>query len=195
MSKPVALFDLDGTLADFDGALARDLQSITSPFENLKVQEIANQDDRNDPPWLKARKSLIKKQPNWWFNLQPLPLGFKVLELARKVGFRIVICSRGPKHNADAWAQKVLWVQKYITGPHKIILADEKNLVYGRVLVDDWPDYVTPWLNARPRGNVIMPAHRWNENYTHERVVKLATEADLPAIRIMLESQVNRNSK
>ena len=42
----VALFDLDGTLADYDEAMYRDLQSIRSPNENL--YEIYNQ---NLPEW------------------------------------------------------------------------------------------------------------------------------------------------
>jgi len=32
-SKKIALFDLDGTLADYDGQIVRDLQKIASEYE------------------------------------------------------------------------------------------------------------------------------------------------------------------
>ena len=51
-------------------------------------------------------------------------------------------------------------------------MTQDKSFTYGRVLVDDWPDYVTSWLEHRPRGLVVMPAHPWNVDFNHPNVIR-----------------------
>jgi 5'-nucleotidase len=165
--KPVALVDLDGTLADFDGAMMRDLAAMMAPGE-LDVRDIH---DDVKYPYLKARRNAIKLQPDWWFNLAPIPQGFRVVEMLRKLDFKIHVCTRGPKNNSIAWEQKVRWVRQHLPDASITITLD-KSLMYGRVLVDDWPSYVKPWLKARPRGTVIMPERRWNTGYTHAQIIR-----------------------
>jgi hypothetical protein len=53
-----------------------------------------------------------------------------------------------------------------------VTITHDKGLVYGAVLVDDWPDYILKWLEHRPRGLVIMPAHDHNAGFTHHNVVR-----------------------
>lgn len=52
------------------------------------------------------------------------------------------------------------------------IVGRDKGGTYGRVLVDDYPKYVKDWLKHRPRGLVIMPAHSYNEGFTHPNVIR-----------------------
>jgi hypothetical protein len=47
-----------------------------------------------------------------------------------------------------------------------------KGRVYGRVLYDDYPDYMLKWLKNRPRGLGIMPVTQANKNFTHPQVVR-----------------------
>lgn len=47
-----------------------------------------------------------------------------------------------------------------------------KGLVYGAILVDDWPEYVERWLKHRPRGLVVMPASSNNVGYNHPNVIR-----------------------
>jgi 5'-nucleotidase len=166
-SPKIALFDMDGTLVDFDGAIQRDMRKLQAPGE---VPYIRGSNDE-DVPYLDARLNLIRRQPGWWKNLERLQLGWDVLEAARDIGFDITVLTKGPYNTTSAWTEKVEWCRREL--PHvKVTITEDKSTVYGRVLVDDWPKYVTPWLNVRPRGVVIMPAHRWNEGYSHERVVR-----------------------
>ena len=63
----ICLFDLDGTLADFDLAMHRDMDALYAPNET-----------RYDPwdrsvPWISKRRKLIMKQPGWWLDLPPMP--------------------------------------------------------------------------------------------------------------------------
>lgn len=171
--KPIALIDLDGTLADFDGAIMRDLKALQTPYE----LELWNRRDENKHPYLKARRDLIKGQPNWWFNLEKLDNGFRILDHLRTAGYRLHVLTRGPKNLATAWEQKVRWARLHVPDASITITLD-KSLSYGRILVDDWPDYITPWLKHRPRGLVIMPDQSWNRDFEHPQVVRYNGVAD-----------------
>lgn len=66
--------------------------------------------------------------------------------------------------------KKVQWCQKHLQGVN-ITITTDKSLVYGRVLVDDYPDYIESWLNWRPRGKVIMPWSYQFHGYKREDVL------------------------
>ena len=165
--KPVALFDLDGTLADYDGQLRADLEKMRSPDED----EITTKGMYGDlEPWLEERIRVIKRQPDWWANLPCFKLGWDILEAARPL-FAIHILSKGPSSNPDAWRQKAEWVRKNLDDTVLIHLTESKGIHYGRVLVDDYPKYITEWLKYRPRGLVIMPTNVGNRDFRHPDVI------------------------
>lgn len=163
--KPIALLDMDGTVADWDGAVRRDLAKMQGP---------------NDPPipevmdtfhgLLKPRIDIIKSQPGWWRNLEPLPFGFHIKALLDTVGYNVQVLTKGPGKYPAAWGEKVEWCAKWLPGTMVNIVSD-KSLFYGKVLVDDYPPYVLKWLTARPRGLVIMPWHPWNDEFEHDRCI------------------------
>lgn len=47
-----------------------------------------------------------------------------------------------------------------------------KGLVYGSVLVDDWPPYVYRWLRWRKAGWCVMPTKEWNAKGMHRQVLR-----------------------
>ena len=53
-----------------------------------------------------------------------------------------------------------------------IHITQDKSVHYGKVLVDDYPGYIEAWLEHRPRGLVIMPAHDHNKDFVHAQVVR-----------------------
>lgn len=171
--KPLALVDLDGTLADYAGSMTRDMLRLASPEEMLQManQLVQDSDYFYKIPHLKARMDLIKAQPNWWLNLEPLPAGFKVVSMLRDLKFRLNILTRGNKNLSASWGEKHAWARARVPDADVSIVSD-KTPHYGRVLVDDWPDYVVPWLNKRARGTVIMPAQPWNVGFSHPQVVR-----------------------
>jgi hypothetical protein len=186
---PVALFDMDGTLADFDGEMVRGMSLLASP---------------NDPPWepereadeaphIRQRRRLVKSVPGFWLGLPELADGFWILRDAYNVGFRIMILSKGPSNNSMAWMEKIDWCRQHLLTPpffaddmeklrppiqHEITLTEDKGLVYGRVLVDDWPPYILKWLEWRPRGWVIMPHRRWNADFNHPQVLRFTGDEE-----------------
>ncbi|MCK5017795.1 MAG: hypothetical protein KAS32_12095 [Candidatus Peribacteraceae bacterium] len=169
MDEPnVALFDMDGTLVDYDKGMFGALKAVISDeeFKNLPA------DIHNDlPDWLFRLKQLIYNQPGWWLNLERLRTGFQILDIAREIGFEIMILTKGPRSSPNSWKEKVEWCKLHVPDA-KITITEDKSLVYGKVLVDDFPDYVLPWLKHRPRGIAIMPDHSYNSGFCHNRVLR-----------------------
>lgn len=173
MSEPVALVDLDGTLADFEGAMLAQMKTLAAPGESFYWD--GNRDD--EPAHIKARRRMVKRQPGFWLGLAELPLGFDVLQMCVDLDYGITILSKapGPKSGFNAWSEKAEWCNNHVR-PRcidlSVSLVENKGLHYGRVLVDDWPPYVVPWLKYRRRGLVIMPAAHYNEGFEHPQVIR-----------------------
>jgi len=72
----------------------------------------------------------------------------------------------------------------------QVTLTEDKGLVYGKVLVDDWPPYIERWLTWRPRGLVIMPARRWNATFTHPQVLRYEFGRNDGIIYLMLSERL-----
>jgi len=164
----IALFDLDDTLADYVGQLLHDLQKIASDSEPPPKNVFSN-----EQPYISARRKMITAQVGWWLNLPKFQLGWDLLEVAKELGYSISVLTKGPKSNYTAWSEKLQWCNKhlaeYIDG---VTISHDKSIVYGAVLVDDFPVYIKSWLNHRPRGLVIMPAHDYNADFIHPQVVR-----------------------
>jgi len=162
----IALIDMDGTVADFDGQMQQDLDAMRAPSEGPYVAAPGDH-----PPHIEARMRVIKRQPGWWRNLPVYPLGMTIVSLLRRHGFRLNILTKGPFKTTAAWSEKVGWCREHMADA-SVTITEDKGLVYGKVLVDDWPDYIMRWLEWRPRGLVIMPAHPWNDDFEHPNVIR-----------------------
>ena len=162
----VALFDLDGTLANYEKSLRKELDLIKSP------DEVYPEDLWNGAEWLENRMSMIKKTPGFWSNLEKIKAGFEVLETAYDVGFENMILTKGPRKTHSAWTEKVIWCENNIDEDYSVTITHDKGLVYGRVLCDDWPPYIKRWLEWRPRGLVIMLDWHYNKDFNHSNVFR-----------------------
>lgn len=191
MIEPVALVDMDNTLCDYSGAMTRDMTPLRSPHE-YKQDLLAINPKLPKEPHLRAREELIRKQPGWWLRLEPLNIGFQILKELKEAKFDIHILTKGPWKNANAWTEKVEWCREHVPGI-PLTITQEKSLVYGRVLVDDWPPYYLSWLGVRPRGLVVVPAHPWNAGMEQsEHLFRYAGPKDLSALRLALKRQFKR---
>jgi hypothetical protein len=174
MSDKIALVDLDGTLADYDGAMERDLRAISS--EPLP-------DDYHESSvggiW-RARVELVRARPGWWESLEPIPAGLELLKYCADIGFDIHILTQAPKENYRAWGEKVAWCARHVAPvfPDYTVSVTRggKGLHYGRVLIDDWPGFMNEWLENRPRGLGIMPTNQHNRDFSHVQVVHYIPE-------------------
>ena len=116
---------------------------------------------------------MIKNQTGWWANLPTFDLGWDIYHVLHELGFNIHVLTKGPRSSINAWSEKVVWCEKHLVDTRdSITITGDKGLVYGKVLVDDYPGYMNDWLEHRPRGLGIMPAHHYNKGYEHPNVVR-----------------------
>jgi 5'-nucleotidase len=165
--EDIALFDMDGTLCDYEGALGEELAKLSAPGEPTFKTNYP----RNAPEWLENRRNLITKSQDWWANLPKFQLGWDVLDIAKELDYKLMVLTQGPMKKPSAWAGKIIWLSKHLPET-EMTLTRDKGLVYGKVLVDDFPGYIDRWLEHRPRGLVIMPANEGNESYEHNQVIR-----------------------
>ena len=169
----VALFDLDGTLADHNGELRRRLHLMRAPEETGETLVDVGLDRM--PQHIQERVRAIRGNPGFWINLPPLRAGFEILEATHNLGFQIEVLTKGPRHSPIAWMEKLQWCDRHLAGfPHQVTITMDKGLVYGKLLVDDYPEYVLRWLRWRRRGLVILPDQPWNRGFSHPQVYRYA---------------------
>lgn len=164
----IALFDLDGTLSDYDTSLFKELEKLRSPGEKVYTPPFWG----IIPEYIANRTNLIRSREEWWANLPKLQLGWDILDIAKSLEFKIMILTQGPRKNPVAWSGKKKWIDSNLGEETDITITRDKGLIYGKVLVDDFPEYIDRWLTWRKRGLVIMPANKDNTNYKHKQVIR-----------------------
>lgn len=156
IDRRVGLFDMDGTLANYEKAMRSwlDLMKESSePHYEVHARE---------PSYFYERHRVIRRQPGFWRNLEKIDVGFEVLRIAQEVGFRnIHACTRGPSDCPSAWSEKFEWIQKHkesglLPNSMKITVTEDKGTVYGRFLCDDHIPFLNRWLEHRKRGLAIL---------------------------------------
>lgn len=172
----IALVDMDGTLCDYEGQLRREAAAIVGPEVNI-----------HEPKWEKL-VDLIKQRPGFWRELPPLDFGFQVVDLLHQYSFDVHVLTKGPYRTTSAWTEKVDWCRKHLPNV-PVTITENKGMVYGKVLVDDWIPYCEAWLKWRPRGKVIMPAHGYNEGFDklHPANVVRADSSSLDRVKEVIK--------
>ena len=178
MYKPTALFDMDGTLVNWDGAMARDMEAMLGPNEELPVVPGAysgvfayDWDACEKTPHLKARMDAIKRQPGWWRNLKWLDRGREMVTIAQFCNYKLHILTKGPKKIPGAWAEKLDWRNTELPQA-KITITEEKHRFRGSVLFEDWIPYIGPWLDRNRDGLVVIVDQPWNRDFIHPRAYR-----------------------
>lgn len=195
-SEPVALVDMDGTIANFSKGLGDAMKTLETPEENGKW-DYEDYDQDTEPDFMKARRRLVKHVPGFWRNLPRIERGFKILDILTELDFDIIIFTKAPTHQPSAFMEKAEWCEENLVGyKYKLSMVQDKGLHYGKLLVDDWPKYVSRWLQFRPRGHVIMPSCKYNRDFNHDQVIRYegnsAAEIQMIAARI---AQIRRECR
>jgi 5'-nucleotidase len=171
--EPIALIDLDNSVADYSKSMNSWLKLLRAPEETFRVDRTIGYD--NDPAYMSARRKVIQSLPGFWRSLEEIELGFDVVKMLLELDYRLHVLTKGPssKTSTAAFAEKVDWSRQHLPGV-PVTISDDKGLVYGKVLLDDWPPYVERWLQWRPRGLVIAVAQSWNTDIEslNERIIR-----------------------
>lgn len=167
----IAYFDLDNSLADYEQAVLDGLESLRSPNEEITTSIIGRLPDH-----IFRRKCLITSSVDFWVNLKPIDLGFQVIEICKKIGYKIVVLTCTPKLNPNAATGKLIWSQKHLGKDIDFKLVSQKNIDFGHVLYDDFPEYMDGWLKTNPNGLGLVPSCSHNVNYNNNQTVKVNFE-------------------
>jgi len=181
----IALFDMDGTLCNHDLGLFLSLEKLRCPREKPFKGYL----NKKTPKYIWNRANLIRENKEWWAKLPRFKLGWDVFEIAKDLGYRIMILTQGPSKVSAAWSGKKEWVNSNLGYDVDMTITRDKGLVYGRVLVDDYPPYIKRWLKWRKNGLVIMPASDSNKKYHNKQVVRY-DGINLGEVRYRMESQL-----
>ena len=186
MPDKIALFDMDGTMFDFHGAMHKSLLSLVPPDHHHLIEACGGDfHSLESKVWLRNLMDLIKKEPGWWTNLPKYQPGWDVYQIAESIGFCTKILTKGPRSKSHAWQEKVECIWKHFGGyensPPIDIVSKDKMGTYGRVLVEDYIPYLEPWLEKRKRGLGILIDHPYNREvngkpWSHPNCVRYTGE-------------------
>lgn len=183
---------MDGTLVKYEETL------------NFKLAEMASEQEINDGtynderiPYIKARQAAIKRVPGFWYNLPIYETNLNLMHAMVGLGFDVSILTKGPYKNSLAWKEKVDFIHDKIGSNISIdIVGETKSKVYGSVLFDDYPDYVSGWLEHRPRGLAILPFKEYNKDFRHPNAIHYTgTPNSLEYVISHLKAVANRKRK
>lgn len=167
-SELIALFDMDGTLCDYNKSLVEKLNRLRSPQEEMAKEE----DLFSLPSFLEERKNVITESQSFWENLPRFQLGWDVYNISLDLGYKPVILTQAPRFKPFSLSGKLIWLNKNFPSGVDFNMTRDKGLTYGKVLVDDFPPYIERWLKWRENGLVIMPANQGNKTYSHPNVIR-----------------------
>lgn len=167
--KPIALVDMDGTLCDYQFSLVKDL--------NRRYNYVYHQNIDAEMLHLQHKDEIIsiRDKEGWWRNLHPIKSGIRMLKYFYENDYRVFIATKSPRTNKNAWTEKLEWIEDHIWPLYpkvKVIMAEDKSLIMGQVLVDDFPGYMRKWLKNNPHSLGIMPNRQWNQNYHYGNYVR-----------------------
>lgn len=174
--KPIALIDMDGTIADYTGQFIYDLKSISAESEIELIDSFGTDLGKLcSIDIFEKRRHIITSQNGWWRNLDPIEENLNFAHHIYEMGFEIHILTKGPRSKPFAWSEKVEWINRHCNPrfPSKMNIVTDKSLFYGKILFDDHVPYVKDWLQNRPRGMAILPLDDSNKDFSHNQAIHL----------------------
>ena len=193
----IARFDMDGTLFDYEAAMKKSLLEVTPDEWHERIEHYDSMHRFGDNgTWARNLIDLIRRDPGWWRDLPIHPPGVRVLEEARAIGFCCHILTKGPSSKPAAWAEKVASIADKFGKEMSIDIVGHpksKGHMYGRVLVEDYPEYLNYWLENRPRGLGIIIDQPYNRSFIHENVIRFRG-GNIEEVRAALQAAYDRES-
>lgn len=115
MTKKIVYVDMDNVLVDFKSGINR-LPNY------LKDKYAGNYDEA----------------PGIFALMDPMPGAIEAYHELNEL-FDTYILSTAPWKNPSAWSDKIIWVQRHLSGvaDKRLILSHHKNLNHGHFLIDD----------------------------------------------------------
>ena len=165
----IVLVDLDNTLADFEGHFLRVWRELYPHYPWIPREDRKHFYQYKDyPDQYKSEVRAIAARKNFFCDLDPIPGGFDALHEMEAMGWDVHICTSSYYNYVECVGCKFAWVKKHL-GQHwqkQMIIAADKTLVRGDVLIDDRP-YIKG--NHKPVWEYILYDQAYNRKNTEFR--------------------------
>ncbi|XP_006869738.1 PREDICTED: 5'(3')-deoxyribonucleotidase, cytosolic type [Chrysochloris asiatica] len=138
------LVDMDGVLADFEGALLRGFRRRFPAEPHVPLEErrgfLAREQYRGLRPDLADKVASVYETPGFFLDLEPIPGALEAMqEMKDMKDTEVFICTSPILKYQHCVVEKYHWVEKYLGSEfvERIILTRDKTVVLGDLLIDD----------------------------------------------------------
>jgi 5'-nucleotidase len=178
-SSPIILVDMDGVLADFDRGFISKWKLKYPDIPYIPVEERTTfYSSRQYPEEHQPKVWKIMQQPGFFIDLPPIEGGIDTVKQIAASGFEVFFCSSPLISNPSGASDKYEWINKHFGKKWvgKLILAPDKTLVDGHILIDDRPEIKGV---RTPTWEHVLYDQPFNREITDRRRLTWATWQDI----------------
>jgi len=162
--------DMDGVLADFDGAMESYLLDKGWETTNRVEWSLSKRIQRIDGSLNTLDEAehvvnSIMETKGFWEGIQPIQNGTEIIKKWMKLwgkNLDIMIATSAWWTSPYSAYEKVRWIQKYIKGfpLTNIAMTFQKHILKGEIIIDDKPANIMNWEGS----DAIIFTQPWNKN-------------------------------
>ncbi len=168
MANPIALVDLDDTVADYSFGMHLTLDKLYPASYGLFPPNLHG----DGPDHIEYLRELIYDSSDWWNELSIKVEGDEIVDRLMADGYDVKFITYARLTCPNAWFGKVKWVTGFYPDNELIILSGKRDHIYGDLLFDDNVDNMTGWLDFWPLGIGVLSGIPENREYKHERCIR-----------------------
>ncbi len=136
------LVDMDGVIVNFEAQVLKTWRQQYPERTFVPLEERRTFRVRDDYPLFTQDIEAIYNEPGFFENLPPIAGAIDALTTLDKLGHQVRICSSPLASYNDCVEEKYRWVDRNLglEWIDRVILARDKTLIYGDILIDDRPE-------------------------------------------------------
>jgi len=135
---------MDGVLADFEAGFIKEWQRRLPKIPHIPLEKRKAFSVHNDyPKRLEKDVESIYRTPGFFQNLPVIAGGKEALTKMQELGHDVFICTSLIRYFENCVLEKYRWVEENLgyEWTKRIIVAKDKTLIYGDILIDDKPEH------------------------------------------------------